>query len=155
MARTANVPFLDGKGESYSNIAQDVELRSHAANFGPMRKASALTLNVGPVARQVCMVAGSDQITHPDGTMEITRASTNSSAPGAAGTVYQEVGRFLQFTPAAQAMGEYWVRSDLLQRKVESKMQMGAAVPETFVWVFCAQGASPSQRDKSLALASA
>ena len=51
VAPTATVPSFGGKGESFSNHAQKIELWSHAANLGPSRRASDLVLNLDPVAR--------------------------------------------------------------------------------------------------------
>ena len=63
---------FDGKGESFSNYIQDVELCHRVTDLEPVKGASALILNMGPVARGVCMAAGSDKIADPDGVMKIT-----------------------------------------------------------------------------------
>ena len=53
MMPTTSVPFFDGKGGSSSRYAQAFELRSHVANSGPKKTASAPTLITYPVAREV------------------------------------------------------------------------------------------------------
>ena len=65
MAPTANAPFFDGQGASFSNYAQEVELLSRTTNLGTVKRASALVLKADPVAREVCMGAGSDQKNGP------------------------------------------------------------------------------------------
>ena len=62
MMPTVNAPFSDGGGESFSNYSQEVVLRAQTTNLEPVKRASALILNVGPVAREVRMAAGCDQI---------------------------------------------------------------------------------------------
>ena len=104
-----------------------VELRSYVTNLGPMKRAPALILEVGPVAREVCAAAGSALITDPDGAIKITLLLHDYFAPDAAGSVDQEVARSLRLARTTQTMGEYPVRSDLLRRKAESKLQMGWA----------------------------
>ena len=49
--------------------------------MGAKKRASALTLDVGPVAREECMAAGSDQITDTGGSMKITRVLDGYYAP--------------------------------------------------------------------------
>ena len=77
------------------------------------------------------------------------------SGPHGADSVCRDVACFSQFERTSEAMGEYLVRSGLLQQKVETNMQTGGAFPETFVSVARSQTASLSQSDKSLALTGA
>ena len=60
MVLSASVPFFDRKGESVSNYAQEVELRSHVANVGTIKRTSALILNADPVESGACMAAEND-----------------------------------------------------------------------------------------------
>ena len=69
---------------------------------------------MGPVARDVGVVAGSSQITDPGGAAEIIRLMSDTFAPDAAGSVYQEVVRLSEFQRAADTMVEYLVRFDVL-----------------------------------------
>ena len=62
MTPSANVPFVDGKGESFANYAREVGQRGQVANLESARQASALILKMDAVAREVCMAAGSNQI---------------------------------------------------------------------------------------------
>ena len=58
------------------------------------------------VAREVCVAAGSDQITGPEGVVKITQALSDYFAPDAFGSIYRGVVRFLQFKRAAWSMGD-------------------------------------------------
>ena len=89
--------------------------------MGAKKRASALTSDVGPVAREECMAAGSDQITDTGGSMKITRVLDGYYAPHEAASVYKGAARFLLFKRTIQTTGEYLVRLDLLRRKAESK----------------------------------
>ena len=51
MAPAANAPACDGKGESSSNYAQEVELWRRVTNLEPLQMALVLILNMAPVAR--------------------------------------------------------------------------------------------------------
>ena len=59
---SANAPFFDGEGESFSNYALEAGPWSQVTNLEPAKRASALILKMGPVARQVSAAAGSDLI---------------------------------------------------------------------------------------------
>ena len=60
MSHSANVPFSDGQGESFSNYAQHVELRGQVPNLGRAKRAAAPILQMDTAAREVCMAAGRD-----------------------------------------------------------------------------------------------
>ena len=55
--------------------------------------ASGPILNIDPVEREVCSVAGSDHIRGPDGVMKIMTLLTAYTAPDVARLGYQEVPR--------------------------------------------------------------
>ena len=115
MAPTVAIPSSGGKGESCANRAQGVELCSRATNLGVDTRPSPLVLQMGPVARDVCLAVGSDHFFWPDGIMEIPQALHDYFAPPALDSVYREVARFLQLKRAAQTMGAHLVRFDLLR----------------------------------------
>ena len=147
MMPTANALLFDGAGESFLNYAQEAGLWLRVANLGPIHWASALILNMKPVDREVCMGAGDDRIRGPDGATKISRVLQDHFT-----------GRrlaLLRFERTAKAMGEYPVRSDLLRRKAELRMQMGGPFPETFGSFSRVQNASLSRSDKSMESASA
>ena len=54
------------------------------ANLGLIERELALNLSMDPLAREVCMAAGSNQIMGPDGLMEIMQLSNGYFAPDAA-----------------------------------------------------------------------
>ena len=64
MIPAVTAPLFERRGESSSNSAREVKLRSRVATLGPVEGESALLMNVDPVAREVCTTAGSGQITH-------------------------------------------------------------------------------------------
>ena len=118
MAPTVAIPSSGGKNESCANRAQGVELCSRATNLGVDTRPSPLVLQMGPVARDVCLAVGSDHFFWPDGIMEIPQALHDYFAPPALDSVYREVARFLQLKRAAQTMGAHLVRFDLLRMGV-------------------------------------
>ena len=63
-------------------------------NLEPPKRASALILIMDPVAREVCMAAGSDQILGADGVMKIVKLLNDYFAPDAADSVHQAVACF-------------------------------------------------------------
>ena len=64
------------------------------------------------------------------GAETISSISRDYLAPETADSMYQQKALFLQFKRAAQTMDAYSVKSDLLRRTAESKVQMGEAFPE-------------------------
>ena len=54
--------FFDGRGESFLNHAEEVELWGRVANLEPILRASGPVLHMDPLAREVCMGAGNDPI---------------------------------------------------------------------------------------------
>ena len=111
------------------------------ATLEPVEGASALLMNVDPVAREVCAAAGSGQILY--------------AASDAADSVYQEVARPSQQKRATRAIDEYSVRLDLSRRRAESRMKMGGAFLRTPPSALRMRTAPPPPRPgKSLLLAS-
>ena len=95
------------------------------ANPGLKTGAAAPILNVDPAAREARVAAGSAQIMDPDGAVEITRLLYDYFVPDDADSVYLGRVRFLQFQRGTQIMDAFLLRSDLLQRKAESKTRIG------------------------------
>ena len=61
---------------------------NYAPNLGPAKRASALILSAGAIAREVCMAARSDQIMDQGGVMKIVKLLDGYFAPGAVDSVY-------------------------------------------------------------------
>ena len=55
------IPPLDEKGESFANLAQELELWNRGTNLDASERASALVLQMDPVASDVCLAVGGDQ----------------------------------------------------------------------------------------------
>ena len=138
-----------GRGGSFSNYAEEVELRYQVANLDPAKRASAPILKMGTVARRVCIPAGSDEIVDQEVMMRITQLLRDYFAPAAADAANQEVARFLQFERTGQTMDGYMARFDLLSRKAESKMQMGRDFPEVFASAPCMRNTPLAQPEES------
>ena len=86
--------------------------------------------------RQVRLAEGGDVLGRHDGAARIVEILRDYCAPEAAGAIRPQVMRFTHYGRADQSIGEYTVEYDLLRRKAESKMGMGAGLPERFVSVF-------------------
>ena len=74
MAPTVAAPYLDGRGDPPANCAEKVELRSRVTNLDVTKSAPALVLQMGPVARDVCVAAGSEQLSDLDGATKIAQS---------------------------------------------------------------------------------
>ena len=96
LAPTANAPSFDKTGESFPNHAREVRPRSRAASFDQAKRASAPILNLGPVAHEVCVAVGGDQIMHQGGVVAIMHLLRDHFASGTADSVYREVARLLR-----------------------------------------------------------
>ena len=53
----------------------------HVTKLDPIKRASALILNMGPAPREARMALGRDQISDPDGAMEIMELLNDYSRP--------------------------------------------------------------------------
>ena len=142
---TVNVPSSGGRGESFANYAPEVELWNRVTNLDPIKRASAVVLHISPVAREVCVAADNDQLLDQSGAAKILQVSRDYFASEAAGPIYQEVVRFLQFKRTAHMMDEYLAPLDLLRRPAESRVQTGGVSPETFAPSSCLQNACLSR----------
>ena len=78
----------------------------------------------------------------------------NCFAPEAADAIRHQVTRYVRFRGADQSIDEYIAEYDLLRRKAESEMEMGAGYPEQFVSVLRMDNAALSRHEKSLVMAS-
>ena len=61
MMLTANAPFYDGKGDSFSGYTQRFELWIRATSLEPVKTAAALISKMGLAVREVCMAAGATE----------------------------------------------------------------------------------------------
>ena len=66
----ADAPCFYGKGESFTGYTQQVELRRQVDKLGPANRDPALISQMGAVAQEVYMAAGSDAIMDPGGDQE-------------------------------------------------------------------------------------
>ena len=139
MSTVAALPFFWGV-ESLTIFAQGADLRSRVANLDVTRRVSAAVLPMGPGARYVCMVAGSDQPSELDSATEIAKALRGYVAPGAIGSIRREVVRFLHSDRIIHNMGEFLARLDLSRRRAESRRQMADSSPESSVFAFVRAG---------------
>ena len=85
MAPLANVPLSDGKQGAFPNYAQYVVLRGRVATLDPVKRAFALGSQMDPVAREVCMAVGSDQILGPRWRCEDSAGPTRPPCPRSSG----------------------------------------------------------------------
>ena len=148
MMPTVAAPSCDGNGESFPNYAHKAELWFRATNSDGPKGASALVLQMNPVARN-------DQLSERGGMQAIARILHDFSAPGTLDSVNQDVARFLQFRPTAQTMGGYPARCDLLRQKAAGRMKMGGPSPGTFLSDLRMKNAPLSRTEKSPVLATA
>ena len=93
------------------------------------------------------VVTGGDRIMGPYGAMEVMQLLNDNFS-------YQNAARPLQFERTTQTTDEYFMRFDLLRWKVESKMLMGGAFPETCASVTYVRNATLSRPEKLLMLSS-
>ena len=89
-----------------------------------------------------------------DGDAAILGILRNYFAPEAAYAIHQQVTRFVRCTRADQSIDASMVEYDLLWRKAESNMEMGAGFPDQFVSILRVNNDALSYRQKSLAIAS-
>ena len=80
-------------------------------------------------------MADNDEVDHVANTLR------NYVARETADSTYREVVRLLQFLRADRPIDRYIAEFDLLPRKAESQMHMGAAFPDAFVSVLCVRNA--------------
>ena len=87
------------------------------ANIEVGKRASALVLQMGPIAGDVCTEMRSNKIMEePDGVVKAPRMLHDNVAPNASGEVYHEVVRFSRPKWTTQCMDEYFVEFDFLRR---------------------------------------
>ena len=96
----------------------------------PSSRVPALVLHVTSVARQVCPSAGAEHLDNNDGATCAPALLRYYFAPEAVGPINQEVVRPTQYRRAYQPIDNYIPEFDLLRRRAESEMKMGAELPE-------------------------
>ena len=102
-----------------------------ATKTEPAIPASLFVLRVHSAPRPVCLAAGGDVLGHHDGVARIMEILRSYLAPEAADAIHQQVVRFAHYRRSDLSIDEYTAEFDLLQRKAESKMEMGAGIPES------------------------
>ena len=80
-----------------------------------------------------------------DGVERILEILRDSVAPEAEDAVHQQAMRVMQFRRAEQPVGEFIAEFDLLRRKAESKMEMGAGFPAQFISILRVNNAGLSR----------
>ena len=96
------VPVFGAKDSSSPNYEQQGRPWRQVAKLDPSKRASALILQVGSAARQVCVSAGNDIISNNDGPNQISGISREHFAPAAADAGFQEVVRLLRLKKTDQ-----------------------------------------------------
>ena len=66
-------------------------------NLGPVKRAAALNLHMGSVARENCMALSNDQLSCPEGAAKILQVLRNCLAPEEVDSICHEVARFFAF----------------------------------------------------------
>ena len=155
MLPAENARVADGSGPSFLKYEQQAGLRRRVTNLDPSKRAVALILQTGAVARRVCLAAGSHVITNDDGVERALAILRDYFAPEAANSAYHEVARLLQCKRTAQTMGVCLAECAALRRKSQHEMRMGGSLSETFVSVPYMHTAALSGQEKSLLLATA
>ena len=151
--RSERVPAFDDRGASFLDNEHQVHLWMLTTRTEASGRASALILRMQPAPRQVCLADGSDLLGRSDGEAQILEIPRNYFAPEAADAIRQQVVRYMRSKRTDQAIDEYIAEYDLLCRKAESKVEMGAGIPEEFVSILRMDNAALSHRQKSLATA--
>ena len=88
-----------------------------------------------------------------DGAEHIVETLRQYFAPETVNSIKPEVARLPQFRRKEQTIDGNIVEFYLLQRKGESKMRMGAGLPEAFVSAPRMHSSAPSRHEKSQVLA--
>ena len=103
------------EGDS-SIFSQEAELWRRVGTLEPLKRDSALILNVDPVARGVCMAVRCGRIIDPDGATRTSQVFCDYFSPGAVDAIYRGVVRILQVGRASRTVDEYLARCDLLRK---------------------------------------
>ena len=90
-------------------------------------------LHLQPAPRPVCLAEGSDILDRGDGFSKILNISRNYSTLEAVDAIHQQVVRFMRLRRTDQPVDVYIAEFDLLRRKAEFEMDMGAGCPEQFI----------------------
>ena len=114
MTPSANAPFFDWRGNSFSNSAREVGKWRQLADLEPVMGVSVLILHMDPVARKVCLAAGRGEVMDPDGAIGIAQSLNEAFSPCSAESAYQEAARSLRCKRAFQTMDGNAARFDLL-----------------------------------------
>ena len=88
------------------------------------------------------------------GVAQILMILRDRFAADAIGGVCRDVVKFRYFERADQHMDTYSLEFDIPRQKGEARMLMGSGFPDEFVSVLCMKNASPSKKEKTLALVS-
>ena len=147
-------PAFDGRGAPFLDYENQAHLWMRTARTEVPARASLLLLRRQPAPRQVCLAESSDFLDSSDGVSKILDILRNYFAPEAVDAIHQRVMRFMRFRRTDQSIDEYIAKFDLLSRKAESKMEMGAGSPEQFVSILRMGDAALSRHEKTLVMAS-
>ena len=97
-------------------LPTEVGIRRKVARLGAYKRASDSVSQVGPIARDVCMEAGSCRLLGSCGAHVTLKALRDCPAPNALDGLDQEAVRFLHLKHMTETAEEYLVKFDLSQR---------------------------------------
>ena len=101
------VPGEDRQGSSFQDYEQQPCSWMRTPHLEPSKRAVASILRATSAARRVRKTAAGDNPESRDGALRILEISKNVFALEAAGSIYQEVARFLHYRRTDQSVGEF------------------------------------------------
>ena len=104
----------DGKGASFLDFERHAQLWMRTTKTDPASRASPLVLHMNSVPRQFRPSARGGHLGDRKGDTRILGILSNYFAPEAAGAIYEQVMRFMQYRSAEQSCVEFIVEFDLL-----------------------------------------
>ena len=97
----------DGKGESLSDCARETEACRRGTNLDVAKRASPLALQMDPIARDISISSGGDQLMRPDAVAKISHSLHDFFALDAPDLAYPAVARSRRSKRATQATDEF------------------------------------------------
>ena len=127
----AQVPALGGKRSPFVDSEERARLRNQFAEAAPSNRASTLILHADLIAGRVCMNAGGDAFAQGEDEETIFEILRKYFRPDAPGHRYRRVAKFSQKKRAGQTMERYLLGFDVLRRKVEARVILEEAFPDS------------------------
>ena len=129
------VPAIEGKGGSFPGCAVGVGFWRQVTNLEVFKCAVVLTVQMDSTAREVCVAIGNDKLLELDSAGSPLTVARDYLAPHAMDAVYLDVVSFSHVRKMAQTLDVYLVKSDLLRRMAEARIQPGSPSPDASVAV--------------------